>query len=288
MPELSSHICPSCGSALKLDENANLFRCEFCGSVFESEKFLYDDTFDQAVYSLKNREFSSAVHTFTGFLDKHPGNPLALKGRLLATAESSSLDEFLDDSNWRYKQETTKVYVDQAPQDYKEYFFCFGKIGSSNLRLTKLTEEKNNITKLKGGVDADMKRYKRLSTFRSLFFTHIYWLIIGSMLSLIGMGIYPKADGHYTNSAYQMRTIISFAVTAAIFLAFVVVMIVTCLKSKAKYARKIKENEKILDQYGAQEQEYQGRIQEELNIRTDIKNAILDSDKVLFESLRKL
>ncbi len=288
MPELSSHICPSCGSALKLDENANLFRCEFCGSVFESEKFLYDDTFDQAVYSLKNREFSSAVHSFTGFLDNHPGNPVALKGRLLATAESSSLDEFLDDSNWRFKQETTKLYVDQAPQDYKEYFFCFGKIGGSNLRLSKLTEEKNKITKLKGGVDADMKRCKRMSTFRSLFFSHIYWLIIGFILSLIGMGIYPKSDGHYTDRAYQMRIIVSLAVTAAIFLTVIVAMIVTCLKSKAKYARKLKEDEKIFDQYGVQEQEYCGRIQEEFNNRTEIKKAILDSDKVLFESLRKL
>lgn len=288
MPELSSHICPSCGSALRLDENANLFRCDFCGSVFESEKFLYDDTFDQAVYSLKNREFSSALHSFTGFLDDHPGNPLALKGRLLATAESASLDEFLDDSNWRFKQETTKVYVDQAPQDYKEYFFCFGKIGSSNLKLTKLSEEKNNITKLKGGVGADIIRCKRRSTFWSLFFSHIYWLIIGSMLSIIGMAIYPKADGHYTDSMYQMLTILSFVVTAAIILTFIVVMIVTCLMSKAKLARKLKEDEKLFEQYGVQEQEYQGRISDELKNRTEIKNAILSSDSVLFESFRKL
>ena len=125
MAELLKHLCSSCGGALIIDVDAQLYRCPYCGVTYDYEYFREEDVLSKGMRALKEGEFNSAMEAFDFILTKDPHDFLALRGRLLAKAKFTSIKEMNNPSTWRNgalgavrPEEEAEA---AAPED-KEYF----------------------------------------------------------------------------------------------------------------------------------------------------------------------
>ena len=60
MRELVRYLCSSCGGALIVDRNQDVFDCPFCGNAYKSDDMHRDERLADAEKNLKQREFHSA------------------------------------------------------------------------------------------------------------------------------------------------------------------------------------------------------------------------------------
>ena len=125
MAELLKHLCSSCGGALIIDVDAQLYRCPYCGVTYDYEYFREEDVLSKGMCALKEGEFKSAMEAFDFILAKDPHDFLALRGRFLAKGKFMSIRELNNPSTWReVTVEDVKPEEEAeaaAPED-KEYF----------------------------------------------------------------------------------------------------------------------------------------------------------------------
>jgi len=91
MRELVRYLCSSCGGALIVDRNQDVFDCPFCGNAYKSDDMHRDERLADAEKNLKQREFHSAKDKYDSILAGDPEDFEALRGLVLCAGKIPGL-----------------------------------------------------------------------------------------------------------------------------------------------------------------------------------------------------
>jgi len=157
MAKLLKHLCSSCGGALIIDVDAQLYRCPYCGVTYDYEYFREEDVLSKGMRALKEGEFVSAMEAFDFILTKDPHDFLALRGKLLAKGKFMSIRELNNPSTWRevtVEDVKPEEEAEAAAPGDKEYF-------DRIVNIFKFGEEFREADKKVTDAYTDKKRLER-------------------------------------------------------------------------------------------------------------------------------
>lgn len=141
MAEIKKHLCKACGAPLVMDEDNQVFQCTFCGSMYEASEFFDDRALEQAFFSLKAGDFSTAIYSFNQVLTADETNPRALRGKVLACSGHSTLQSLVDDQSLSFREFNPAPFVGIAPDEYKPYFQKYDVLADVNKELAGVRSE---------------------------------------------------------------------------------------------------------------------------------------------------
>lgn len=119
------HLCDSCGAALQIDQEKQMFICPFCGINYDYEYFRDDDVHERMRIAIEKKEFNSAREAAEFILAKDPHDFKALQGLFMASSSIPSLrkvvtEEFIETVTC--EKDTLDRIVEMAAEEDKEYF----------------------------------------------------------------------------------------------------------------------------------------------------------------------
>ena len=127
MKEVNPHICPTCGGALTVNIERQMYECPFCGVTFDYDYYREESVLGIAAQALKSNEFDSADRAYDFLLEKEPDNFEALRGKALIAMNITKIDEIRSlDLFSKINYESANKQIDRGiesskPQD-REYF----------------------------------------------------------------------------------------------------------------------------------------------------------------------
>lgn len=98
---MKKHTCPTCAGQLLVNTVLQIYECPFCGVTYDYEYFREDDVLERAERSLKAGEYNSAAEAYDFMLAKEPHNFVALRGKVMISANAKSMQEFRDPNRLR-------------------------------------------------------------------------------------------------------------------------------------------------------------------------------------------
>ena len=117
MGDTKKHICESCGGALQIDAEKQLYVCPFCGITYDYAYFKEDDVFEKAETFASRGEYAAAIDACEFYLTKDPHNVRALEKIMLLKYEIMDLDKFRMRNVLKFfkgKPQTTEYLIEQA------------------------------------------------------------------------------------------------------------------------------------------------------------------------------
>lgn len=96
--ETAFNICPSCSGKLSWDASKNIYRCEFCGGIFDINAFRKESLLKRAYYALRKGEFKTANASFDLLLSSDPSDIYGVRGKMLATSGLTDSHLLLNDT----------------------------------------------------------------------------------------------------------------------------------------------------------------------------------------------
>ncbi len=97
--ETTFTTCPSCAGKLSWDESKNIYRCEFCGGIFDINAFRKESLLKRAYYALRKREFKTANASFDLLLSSDSSDIYGVRGKMLAVTQLADTHELLSNTS---------------------------------------------------------------------------------------------------------------------------------------------------------------------------------------------
>ncbi len=98
---MKKHTCPTCAAPLRINTELQMYECPFCGVTYDYEYFREDDVLERAERALRAGEYNSAAEAYDFMLAKEPHNFVALRGKIMVSANAKSMQEFRDPNRLR-------------------------------------------------------------------------------------------------------------------------------------------------------------------------------------------
>ena len=117
-PELKDITCSKCGGEMTLDKSRKLLVCKFCGIAYGYTMF-FGDMKQKAYEFLKEGDFAEADKKFLQVLANNPGDPDAMRGRILCAGGWRAFGEMkVTDKLTEEQLKALRERIDEA----KEHF----------------------------------------------------------------------------------------------------------------------------------------------------------------------
>ncbi len=124
--ELKAARCPSCGGDLNIPEGVDYVECPFCGIDVKvrdmvSHELDSKSLIELAGHALNTGNYKSALDYYSYVLDKEPGNPFAILGKIKATVrhdwdsgdrKTSGVKEFILENLSKIDEDKRSMYAD--------------------------------------------------------------------------------------------------------------------------------------------------------------------------------
>lgn len=133
--------CKSCGANLKVDENSDVFYCEFCDAKLTHEKIYHeisgtvkidgiagvDEMLERASILLKNDRFAQASELYDKILEVSPRCAEAYWGKFLCEHMVSNPSVFIECSHDITDNQNYRLAVDFAEGETKKFYISIGE-----------------------------------------------------------------------------------------------------------------------------------------------------------------
>jgi tetratricopeptide (TPR) repeat protein len=150
--ELKAARCPSCGGDLNIPESVDYVECPFCGidvKVRDIVSYELDSKslIELAGHALNTGNYKSALDYYSYVIDKEPGNPFAILGKIKATIrhdwdngerKTSGVREFIMENLGKIDEDKRTIYADNISE-----FIC----GLYDEEIKKYKDDMDMISK---------------------------------------------------------------------------------------------------------------------------------------------
>lgn len=133
--------CKSCGANLKVDENSDVFYCEFCDAKLTHEKIYHeisgtvkidgiagvDEMLERASILLKNDRFAQANDTYDKILEVSPRCAEGYWGKFLCEYMVSNPSVFIETAQDITNNSNYQLAVDFAEGETKKFYMSIGE-----------------------------------------------------------------------------------------------------------------------------------------------------------------